>query len=90
MFISDTFQTAHIGAFGALSVNKNVKQGDDAVELHKEWLDVCTAANGTIVNGDQAFPLDVTTGYIRVINELASGDLAPQAAADEMAAFIST
>lgn len=88
MFVSDEFQAAHIGAFGALSVNKNVKQGDDALELHKEWLDVFANADGTFVNGDQAFPLDVTTEYFRVINELASGDLEPQAATEAMARFI--
>ncbi|SFT08298.1 raffinose/stachyose/melibiose transport system substrate-binding protein [Sulfitobacter marinus] len=89
MFTSDEFQTAHLGAFGALSVNKNVKQGDDALALHREWLEVFAQAEGTFVNGDQAFPLDVTTEYFRVINELASGDLEPQAAADAMAGFIS-
>jgi raffinose/stachyose/melibiose transport system substrate-binding protein len=57
MFVSDEFQEEHIGAFGALSVNQNVKQGDDALELHKEWLDVFANAEGTFVNGDQAFPL---------------------------------
>lgn len=90
MFVSDEFQAANIGAFGALSVNRNVKQGDDALELHKEWVDVFADAKGTFVNGDQAFPLDVTTEYFRVINELASGNLEPQAAADAMAKFIST
>ncbi|MEQ8480108.1 MAG: extracellular solute-binding protein [Hoeflea sp.] len=88
MFTSDEFQAEHIGAFGALSVNRNVKQGDDALELHKEWLDVFANAEGTFVNGDQAFPLDVTTEYFRIINELASGNLEPQAAADGMARFI--
>ncbi|MEP3046158.1 MAG: extracellular solute-binding protein [Roseibium sp.] len=88
MFTTEEFQTANIGAFGALSVNKNVKLGDDALGLHKEWTQVFAEAGDTFVNGDQAFPLDVTTEYFRLINELASGNLEPQATADAMATFI--
>jgi raffinose/stachyose/melibiose transport system substrate-binding protein len=40
------------------------------------------------MNGDQAFPLDVTTEYFRVINEVASGNLEPAAAAAAMQTFI--
>ena len=34
--------------------------------------------NDVFVNGDQAFPLDVTTEYFRVINEVASDHLDPK------------
>lgn len=88
MFTTTEFQDQIKGAFGALSVNKDVKLGDDAFDLHKEWITIFDAANGTFVNGDQAFPLDVTTEYFRIINEVASGNMDPQAAADAMQQFI--
>jgi len=40
------------------------------------------------MNGDQAFPLDVTTEYFRIINEVATGSLAPTDAADQLQTFI--
>jgi raffinose/stachyose/melibiose transport system substrate-binding protein len=40
------------------------------------------------VNGDQAFPLDVTTEYFRVINEVASDHLDPKAAGGQLQKFI--
>jgi raffinose/stachyose/melibiose transport system substrate-binding protein len=40
------------------------------------------------MNGDQAFPLDVTTEYFRVINDVASGSIEPADAAKQMQAFI--
>jgi raffinose/stachyose/melibiose transport system substrate-binding protein len=45
-------------------------------------------ATGTFVNGDQAFPLDITTEYFRVINEVASGNMEADAAAAAMQTFI--
>ena len=42
----------------------------------------------TFVNGDQAFPLNVTTEYWRVINEVATDNLDPKAAAGELQKFI--
>ncbi|MEM5494447.1 extracellular solute-binding protein [Hoeflea sp. AS16] len=89
MFSSTEFQDQIKGAFGALSVNKSVELGDDVPELYKTWKDIFANAKGTFVNGDQAFPLDVTTEYFRIINEVASGNMEPQAAADAMQAFIS-
>ncbi len=88
MFSSTEFQGKHAGAFGALSVNKNVELPEDALDLHKEWLDILAAAPSTFVNGDQAFPLDVTTEYFRVINEVSSGGMEPNAAVDAMQSFI--
>jgi raffinose/stachyose/melibiose transport system substrate-binding protein len=40
------------------------------------------------MNGDQAFPLDVTTEYFRVINEVASGNIKPEDAGKAMQTFI--
>lgn len=88
MFSSDEFQGKHAGAFGALSVNRNVELGEDALDLHKEWLEVFANAGSTFLNGDQAFPLDATTEYFRIINEVSTGDLTPKAAADAMQTFI--
>ena len=88
MFTSTEFQSQIVGAFGALSVNKEVTLKDDALDLHKEWTGIFADAKGTFVNGDQAFPLDVTTEYFRVINDVASGKLEPQAASNAMQSFI--
>ena len=41
------------------------------------------------MNGDQAFPLDVTTEYFRVINDVASGNMDPAEAAEALQIFIS-
>jgi len=41
------------------------------------------------MNGDQAFPLDVTTEYFRVINDVASGNVQPADAAKQLQTFIS-
>ena len=71
-------------------MNKSVKLSDDALDLHKQWIEIFDNAGGTFVNGDQAFPLDVTTEYFRVINELASNNMDPQTAADTMAKFIAS
>ena len=84
MFTSTEFQSKHAGAFGALSVNREVKLADNALDLHKEWVGLFAEAGDTFVNGDQAFPLEVTTEYFRIINEVSTGDMAPKAAADAM------
>lgn len=88
MFISTDFQTEIVGSFGALSVNVDVDLSDDALDLHKEWTEIFSNAGGTFVNGDQAFPLAVTTEYFRIINEVASGGMDGKTAADAMATFI--
>lgn len=88
MFISTSFQTEIVGAFGALSVNLDVELPDDALALHKEWNEIFSKSGGTFVNGDQAFPLSVTTEYFRIINEVASGGMDSKSAADAMATFI--
>ncbi|MFB9948195.1 ABC transporter substrate-binding protein [Rhizobium puerariae] len=88
LFTSTEFQTEIAGVFGALSVNKEVKLKADAPATHKEWTTIFADAKGTFVNGDQAFPLDVTTEYFRVINDVATGKLQPQAASDAMQTFI--
>lgn len=88
MFTSDAFQDKIKGAFGALSVNTNVKIGDDAPAMYSDWLQIFNDATGTFVNGDQAFPLDVTTEYFRIINEVTTGNMTPEDGAKAMQSFI--
>ena len=83
---STPVQQANLAAFGG-SVNKNVKS-DSAEPLDLAWDKIFNQYKEVFVNGDQAFPLDVTTEYFRVINEVASDHLDPKAAAGELQKFI--
>lgn len=87
-FSSDEYQKEVEGAFGVIPVNINVDLGEDALPLEEEWVDIFAAAEGTYVNGDQAFPLDVTTEYFRIVNEVISGNMEPAEAAQQMQTFI--
>lgn len=80
-------QQAHLGEFGSISVNAGVTY-ENLSPLDQQWLDIFAAYTTTFVNGDQAFPLDVTTEYFRVINEVASDILPPTEAAGAMQTFI--
>ena len=71
------------------SVNKNVKS-DSKEPLDLEWAKIFAEFNQVFVNGDQAFPLDVTTEYWRIINRVASDNLDPKAAAGELQKFIAS
>jgi raffinose/stachyose/melibiose transport system substrate-binding protein len=84
---SDSVQQSHLGAFSALSVNKHVQYAN-LDPLSEQWLKIFAQYDGLFVNGDQAFPLDVTTEYWRVINEVASDHLAPEKAGAELQKFI--
>jgi raffinose/stachyose/melibiose transport system substrate-binding protein len=85
---STDVQQAHLGDFGTISVNKDVKYADpDPVSA--TWLKIFSDYTDMFVNGDQAFPLDVTTEYWRVINEVASDHLDPSKAGAELQKFIS-
>jgi raffinose/stachyose/melibiose transport system substrate-binding protein len=79
---SKSVQQAHLGEFGATSVNKTVTYSN-VQPLDETWHKIFNTQGSTFVNGDQAFPLDVTTEYWRIINDVASDKLpAAQAAAD--------
>ena len=86
---STPVQQANLAVFGGSSVNKNVKS-DSKEPLDLEWAKIFGQFNDVFVNGDQAFPLDVTTEYWRVINEVASDHLDPKAAAGELQKFIAS
>lgn len=84
---STSVQQEALGSFGTTSVNKNVVYGDMR-PLDKKWLDVFNTYSEVYLNGDQAFPLDVTTEYFRVINEVVSGNMSPADAVKAMQTFI--
>ncbi|SCK54553.1 raffinose/stachyose/melibiose transport system substrate-binding protein [Variovorax sp. HW608] len=86
-FISDKVQQDNLGAFGAIGVNKNVVYKEPK-PLDTAWVDIFAKYNASFVNGDQGFPLDVTTEYFRVINSVASDQLPPAQAATTLQAFI--
>jgi raffinose/stachyose/melibiose transport system substrate-binding protein len=86
-FISTDVQQATLGQFSTTSINKNVKY-ENLRPLDTEWVDIFNNYSKVYMNGDQAFPLDVTTEYFRVINEVASGNVPPADAAKQLQAFI--
>lgn len=86
-FISTDVQQAVLGKFSTTSINKNVVY-ENLRPLDQEWVDIFNQYDAVYMNGDQAFPLDVTTEYFRVINEVASGNLAPADAATQLQTFI--
>lgn len=86
--LSTDVQQRVLGKISAISVNKNVKY-DNLSPLEAEWLDIFNTYDQVYMNGDQAFPLDVTTEYFRVINDVASGNMDPAEAAQALQTFIS-
>jgi len=86
-FLSTKVQQDLVGQISSISVNKNV-QYTNQKPLEAEWLDIFKTYDKIYMNGDQAFPLDVTTEYFRVINDVASGSIEPADAAKQMQAFI--
>jgi len=86
-FISADVQQAALGKFSTTSINKNVKYAD-LRPLDARWQEIFKDYTQVYMNGDQAFPLNVTTEYFRVINEVASGNLAPADAAGQLQTFI--
>ncbi len=86
-FISTEVQQASLGQFSSTSINKNVTY-ENLAPLNQEWLDVFNTYTEVYMNGDQAFPLDMTTEYFRVINEVASGNMAPADAGAALQTFI--
>jgi raffinose/stachyose/melibiose transport system substrate-binding protein len=85
--LSDKVQQESLGAFGSISVNANVKYSNPS-PLDKKWMDIFSKYTKIYMNGDQAFPLDVTTEYFRVINEVASGNIKPEDAGKTLQTFI--
>lgn len=86
-FLSTKVQQDLVGQFSAISVNRNVQYADQK-PLEAEWLEIFNKYGKVYMNGDQAFPLDVTTEYFRVVNGVAAGDVEPADAAKQLQAFI--
>ncbi|TCM52779.1 carbohydrate ABC transporter substrate-binding protein (CUT1 family) [Rhizobium sp. PP-F2F-G48] len=86
-FMSTPVQQASLGQFSTTSINKNVAY-KDLRPLDQKWVDIFNTYTQVYMNGDQAFPLDVTTEYFRVINEVASGNMAAADAGGQLQAFI--
>ena len=86
---STPVQQANLGQFGATSVNKEVKSSSTE-PLEIAWSKIFGEFSGMFVNGDQAFPLNVTTEYWRIINQVATDTLDPKAAGGELQKFIAS
>jgi raffinose/stachyose/melibiose transport system substrate-binding protein len=82
-------QQKYLGSFSSISVAKGVDYSSDHVELDRTWRDIFSNVSATYANGDQAFPLDVTTEYWRVINKVATDDMSPAEAVKAMQTFVS-
>jgi raffinose/stachyose/melibiose transport system substrate-binding protein len=83
---STPVQQANLEVFGG-STNKNAKS-NSTEPLDIAWTKIFGKFDTVFVNGDQAFPLDVTTEYFRVINEVAGDNLDPKDAAGALQKFI--
>ncbi|WP_321790582.1 ABC transporter substrate-binding protein [Burkholderia pyrrocinia] len=81
-------QQKYLGQFSSMSVVKGLDYRADPLQLNSAWRDVFRQATGIFTNGDQAFPLDVTTEYWRIMNLVASDDMQPDQAAVAMQRFI--
>jgi raffinose/stachyose/melibiose transport system substrate-binding protein len=81
-------QQKNLGKFSSTSVVKGLDYKSDMLELDNTWRQILANSKDTYANGDQAFPLDVTTEYWRIINQVASDNMEPPAAAKAMQTFI--
>ena len=79
-------QTKAVGAWAALSVNKDVQPKTDN-PLNALWPPIYNGAKGTFVNSDQALTLEETTEYWRIQNAVVIGQMAPAEAGKAMQSF---
>jgi raffinose/stachyose/melibiose transport system substrate-binding protein len=86
-YISTDVQQRYVKAFGTNPINSEVKL-DSMRPLEERWKEIFGQYKSMFVNGDQAFPATIVPEYFRVINEVISGNMEPQAAADAMQSFI--
>ena len=84
---STAVQQKYLGVIGANSVNKNVVQSNPD-SISAAWMKIFNQFDKTFVNGDQGFPLKITTEYFRVINAVASDQMDAKIAAAELQKFI--
>lgn len=84
---SEETQEQTAGAWGAISVNKNVEPGTEN-PLNQLWVPIFDSAEGVYGPADQNLPLAVTTEYWRIQNSVLLGDIDPAEAGDELQRFI--
>jgi raffinose/stachyose/melibiose transport system substrate-binding protein len=85
--LSTDVQQANLGQFSTTSINKNVRY-ENLPAISEKWLKIFNDYGQVYMNGDQAFPLEVTTEYFRVINEVVSGNIPPAEGAKQLQTFI--
>lgn len=85
---SPEIQEKYLGTFGSTSVTQNLTPPAEQRPLDAEWTEILGAAQGVFENGDQAFPLDITTEYWRLMNSVAIGETDPANAGTELQKFI--
>jgi raffinose/stachyose/melibiose transport system substrate-binding protein len=86
-FMSKDVQQTLIGKVSAISVNKDVSYAN-LQPISAKWLKIFNTFSKIYVNGDQAFPLAVTTEYWRIINAVATGSMPAAEAAANLQTFI--
>jgi raffinose/stachyose/melibiose transport system substrate-binding protein len=85
---SPEVQSKYLGVFGSTSVTQGLTPAAEQRPLDSEWVEILGGASGVFENGDQAFPLSVTTEYWRIMNAVAIGEIDPANAAAELQKFI--
>lgn len=85
---SPDVQSQYLGVFGSTSVTQGLTPPAEQRPLDAEWVEILSSAKGVFENGDQAFPLGVTTEYWRIMNAVAIGEIDPANAAAELQTFI--
>jgi raffinose/stachyose/melibiose transport system substrate-binding protein len=85
--LSTEVQQELLGKVATTSVNSQVEY-TDLRPMDAEWVEIFKNYSAVYMNGDQAFPLDVTTEYFRVINEVASQKLDAAGATQALQTFI--
>jgi len=85
--VSKNVQQEIVGKISSTSINKNVEYKDPS-PLQAKWLEIFKTYSKIYMNADQAFPLDVTTEYFRIINEVAAGNIQPADAGKDLQTFI--
>lgn len=89
-FTNTESQTALFEASGARSVNVDVTASEaaDRTSLDVAWDEIFDASQGLYAFNDQNLPLAQTTEYWRILNAVATGDLAADDAGSQFQTFI--
>ena len=85
---SPAVQEKYLGTFGATSVTQGLTPPANPRPLDIKWEEILGGATGVFENADQAFPLEVTTEYWRIMNSVAIGEMDPASAGAEFQKFL--